>query len=133
MNEEQLEIVPDSEAEDILQDAPEVSDDTGLVKATNHRMVPLEALEAERNKRQDLEAQNRALQDFMLKSKPTASVEEDSEDDEDFITKAEMKRRIEKATFSNKREVLEEAFCQSRPEAVEMINENLEQIIKQYP
>lgn len=131
MNEEQIEIEPDSEAVEFIEAETEAADNVGM--KPNNRMVPLEALEAERNKRQDLEAQNRALQDFMLKSKPAEKPEEDLDDDEDFITKAEMKRRLEKATFSNKREVLEEAFCQSRPDAVDMINENLEQIIKQYP
>ncbi len=121
------EIVPDSEEPEVIQDA--ISEPEEVVKTS--RMVPLEALEAERHKRQDLEAQNRALQEFMLKSK-TPVVEDDSDDD-DFITKAEMNRRLEKATFSQKREVLEEAFCQSRPDAVELINDNLEQVIKQYP
>lgn len=96
------------------------------------RTVPLEALEAERRKRQDLEAQNRALQELMAKSKASEAVEEDDDEDE-FITKAEMKKRLEKVTFSQKREMLEEAFCDSKPEAVELINAHLEQIIKRKP
>lgn len=98
------------------------------------RTVPLEALEAERRKRQDLEAQNRALQDIMVKSKAQEKPEEIEEDDEDeFITKAEMKKRLEKVGFAQKRELLEEAYCDSKPEAVALINEHLEQIIKRKP
>jgi len=95
------------------------------------RTVPLEALEAERRKRQDVEAQYRVLQDMM--KTPTKQPEINHEDDEEFITKAEMRERMQKATFSNKREVLEEAFCDSKPEAVQMINEHLEEIIKRKP
>jgi hypothetical protein len=126
MTEETIDQIPVSEDIEIEQDVQDVA-------IEQPRTVPLEALEAERRKRQEVEAQNRALQEFMLKSKPAEPVEQDDGDDDDYITKAEMKRRIDKATFSNKREVLEEAFCQSRPDAVEMINQNLEQVIKQYP
>ncbi len=96
------------------------------------RTVPLEALEAERRKRQDLEAQNRALQDLMTKSKAEQPAD-DSEDDDEFITKAEMKQRLNKATFAQKREVLEEAFCDAKPDAVNLINTHLEEIIKRKP
>jgi hypothetical protein len=97
------------------------------------RTVPLEALEAERRKRQDLEAQNRALQEFMMKSKAPEKVEDNPEDEDEFITKAEMKRRLEKVSFAQKREVLEEAFCDSNPEAVRLVNQHLEEIIKRKP
>jgi hypothetical protein len=97
------------------------------------RTVPLEALEAERRKRQDLEAQNRALQEFMMKSKAPEKAEDNPEDEDEFITKAEMKRRLEKVSFAQKREVLEEAFCDSNPEAVRLVNQHLEEIIKRKP
>ncbi len=97
------------------------------------RTVPLEALEAERRKRQDLEAQNRVLQDFMMKSKTVEKPLDDTEDDEEFITKAEMKSRLKEVSFSQKREVLEEAFCDSKPEAISLINSHLEEIIKRKP
>lgn len=96
------------------------------------RTVPLEALEAERRKRQELEAHNRALQELMMKSK-AQEPQDDSEDEDEFITKAEMKRRLDKVTFAQKRELLEEAYCDSKPEAVELINTHLEAIIKRKP
>lgn len=117
--------VPDSEEQ--IDQAVETIEETRPSK-----MVPLEALEAERRKRQDLEAHNRAMQDMMLQKRSPEPIEND-EDDEEFITKAEMKRRIKDATFGNKREVLEESFCTSNPQAVEMITAHLENIIKRKP
>ena len=96
------------------------------------RVVPLEALEAERRKRQDLEAQNRALQELMVKSKPTKDDVVD-EDEEDFITVAEMKKRLKDVTFTQKREILEEAFVDSKPEAIELIDKHLDDILKRKP
>lgn len=97
------------------------------------RTVPLEALEAERRKRQEVEAHNRALQELMTKSKEPEKAVDDSEDDDDFITKAEMKKRLSQLSFDQKREVLEEAFCDTKPEAVQLINQHLEEIIKRKP
>lgn len=103
------------------------------VAAPEPRTVPLEALESERRKRQDLEAQNRALQEMMVKSSKPEAEADDDEDEEEFITKAELKRRLKEATFGNKREVMEEAFCAANPQAVDLINKNLESIIKRKP
>jgi len=132
MTEEKLDEqqVPVSEEQEV--DASE--DQDSQVRSEPQRTVPLEALEAERRKRQELEAHNRALQELMTKSKPQERVEDESDDDEDeFITKAEMKERLKKVTFTQKREVLEEAFVDSKPEAVELINTHLEGIIKRKP
>ncbi len=118
--------VPVSEEQQVLHEEV-IQEDV----ASTPRMVPLEALEAERRKRQDLEAHNRALQEMMSKSKEEVSSED--EDDEEFITKAELKKRLKEATFGNKREVMEEAFCSSNPQAVELINKHLETIIKRKP
>lgn len=118
----------DQQAAASEEQVDESHSDVGVVSEPPVRTVPLEALEAERRKRQDLEAQNRALQELMNKSKPA-----DDEDDDEFITKAEMKRRLEKVSFAQKREMLEEAFCDSKPEAVELINRHLEDIIRRKP
>lgn len=117
------EFVPDSEEQEPVVEA--------VVEEKPSKMVPLEALEAERRKRQDLEAHNRAMQEMMLKKAPEPI--EDEEDDEEYITKAELKKRIKDATFGNKREVLEESFCTSNPQAVELITTHLENIIKRKP
>lgn len=115
-------------------ETPEVeTEEQEVAAAPEPRTVPLEALESERRKRQDLEAQNRALQEMMMKSSKTEAPAEEDDDDEEFITKAELKRRLKEATFGNKREVMEEAFCSANPQAVELINKNLESIIKRKP
>jgi len=120
---------PVSEAAEVVDS----EDQDSQVRAEPQRTVPLEALEAERRKRQDLEAQNRALQELMTKSKAPEKAEEEDDDEDEFITKAEMKKRLDKVSFAQKREMLEEAFCDSKPEAVELINTHLEQIIKRKP
>ena len=111
------ETVPDNEEQEefIEQSTPE----------PEQRQVPLQALEAERRKRQDLEAQVRAMQ--------ASQSEPDDEDEEEFITKAEMNARLKAATFGNRREILEESFCDSNPKAVELINQHLKEIINRKP
>lgn len=123
MSEEEYE---DQQAPASEQQVDDNLSDAGVVNEPPVRTVPLEALEAERRKRQDIEAQYRALQE--QKTKPP-----EDEDDDDFITKAEMKRRLEKVSFTQKREMLEEAYCDSKPEAVELINKHLEDIIRRKP
>lgn len=90
------------------------------------RTVPLEALEAERRKRQELEQQ---LRQRVNQPDP----EDEDEDEEEFMTRAEFKKRLNKATFESKRAVLEEAYCDARPDHVEAINQHLETIIKRKP
>jgi hypothetical protein len=122
--------VPVSEEQEVVEQ-PEPSE---APEAPKERTVPLEALEAERKKRQELEAQNRVLQEFMVKSKAEEKkAEEVDEDPGEFMTKAEFKKRLEKATATQKRELLEEAFCSAKPEAIELINRHLETIIKRKP
>lgn len=131
MTEEKLEEQPEIVQE--LDLVEEVETEVEQVVQTDTRTVPLKALEAERRKRQELEAQNRALQEFMVKSKAQEMPEDTSDDDDEFITKAEMKKRLDKASFSQKREVLEEAYCDAKPDAIELINQHLEGIIKRKP
>lgn len=128
-----------SDEEKQEQPAP-VSEETEVVEQLEsaqevqepQRTVPLEALEAERRKRQELEAHNRALQELMMKSQGEKP-KETLEDDDEFTTKGELKKQFERLSFANKREILEEAFCDSKPEAVELINTHLESIIKRKP
>lgn len=119
--------VHDSDELEITQDVEQAEEQ--VVTSEPVRQVPLEALEAERRKRKEAEAQNKALQEYMLKSKQTYEPAQDEDDEEEYMTKAEFKKRA----FAQKREVLEEAFCSSNPVAVQEINKNLEEIIKQKP
>ncbi len=118
----------------IDEQAPDTEEQIVEERVETQRTVPLEALEAERRKRQELEVHNRALQELMVKSKGQDAPEDDQEEDDDeFITKAEMKKRLGKMSFAQKRELLEEAYCDSKPEDVKLINTHLESIIKRKP
>lgn len=119
----------DAVAVEIVEETPDGSDEV----AAPIRTVPLEALEAERRKRQDLEAQNRALQEVMVKSKAPQAPADEPEDEEEFITKADLKKRLANVGFAQKREFLEEAYCQDKPDNIEQINLHLEGIIKRKP
>lgn len=127
MTEEQE--VPDSEEQEVVETSEQDIQEVEEQEVQEPRTVPLEALEAERRKRQDLEYQVRTMQQQSSKQEP----EDEDEDEDEFITKAELKKRLKEATFGNKREVLEEAYCSANPQAVELINKNLEEIIKRKP
>ncbi len=129
--------------------ASEVSVDTGSVQAVAEvqesapeqeqvRQVPLEALEAERRKRQDIEAQNRLLQDYVNRlEQPKEAPVTKSEDDEDLVNKRDLKQFREKLTGEEfaamKREIAEETFKEVNPEAIRQINANLKEILERKP
>lgn len=129
--------------------ASEVSVDTGSVQAEavhevqaeqeQVRQVPLEALEAERRKRQDTEAQNRLLQDYVNRLQQPAKEEPviKSEDDEDLVSKKDLKQFRQKLTSEEfatmKREIAEETFKEVNPEAIRQINANLKEILERKP
>jgi len=117
--EDEMEIPVNEGVEDEVEQAvPEV------------RQVPLQALEAERRKRQELEAQLRNLQQAQAHAE---SQQQDDEDDDEFITKAEMKERLKQASLGNRRQILEESFVESNPKALEVINKHLDEILKRKP
>lgn len=94
------------------------------------RMVPLEAMEAERQRRKQAEEQTRMLQQYLMQgTQKQQAQQEEEEDPEDILTKGQFKNSIQQA----KREILEEAFVQANPQAVESINQSLEQILKDMP
>lgn len=129
MQDEQVENQPDTEV--VEAETAETGDQQQVAEQPQQRMVPLEALEAERHKRQELEAYNKALLEIHgKKSEPEQS---DDSDDDEFITKAELKRRLSTMGHDQRREIMEEAFCTSNPQAVELINRNLEEIVKKRP
>lgn len=105
--------------------------DAAVDENPQQRMVPLEALEAERHKRQELEAYNKAL--LEIHGKNAKPAEDEESDDDEFITKAELKRRLQASSVDQRREIMEEAFCTANPQAVELINKNLEEIVKKRP
>lgn len=98
------------------------------------RQVPLAALEAERHKRQELEAQNKALQEILIqKSQPQPVEEEEVEEPEAWVNRKELKSELERQKFIQKRDILEEHFKETNPEAMKAINSNLKKVLEKKP
>lgn len=91
------------------------------------KMVPLAALQAERRKRQELEARAKVYEELMSKN-PKAEPEEE-EDPEALVTKGAFNQ--EKAL--TKREILEQVYQDMNPEAVQQINTYLKPILDKKP
>jgi hypothetical protein len=117
--------------------------DTGSVAQEQpQRQVPLQALEAERHKRQDAEKRNAILEEYALRyqqlqeqmNKPKV---EDSTDDDDLVNKRELKQFHQKLGTDDlaklKREISEDMFKEVNPEAMTQINTHLKLILERKP
>jgi hypothetical protein len=104
----------EEEQEDV---APAVSEPTTVESQESpqeeQKMVPLAALQAERKRRQEMEARARVYEDLMAKK--TQEPAEEEEDPEALLTKGSFKE--EKAL--TKREILEQVYTDMNPEAVQ--------------
>lgn len=133
-----------NEDKEIIQEpASEATVDTGAVSSEQsrepERQVPLQALEAERHKRQEVEAQNRILQDYASRyqqlqeqaSKQQAN--QSSEDDHDLVNKKDLKQFTREELAAFKREVAEDTFKEVNPEAIKQINMHLKEILERKP
>jgi len=103
------------------------------------RQVPLEALEAERRKRQEAETQIHVYKELEKRAEEEAqkAAQEDSEEDYESVTKGELKKfhqKLTKEEFAEmKRDIAEETFKDTRPEAIKLINEHLKEILERKP
>lgn len=93
------------------------------------KMVPLSALEAERRKRQDLEAQNRLYADYMKRMDAETS-EASVDDDEPVLVERKELKQEQAAT---KREIREEVFKDMNPKAMQEIELYLNKILEKKP
>jgi hypothetical protein len=120
----------EEEQEDV---APAVSEQAQVEPQEEHqeeqKMVPLAALQAERRKRQDLEARAKVYEELMAKQSQTPSATEEEEDPEALLTKGSFQQ--EKAL--TKREILEQIFQDMNPKAVQKINTYLKPILDKKP
>lgn len=96
--------------------------------AKEQTMVPLAALQAERRKRQDLEAKAQAYEDI-LRSKETQQAPEPEED----LTSLVEKKHLYESNATTKREILETLYQDMNPEAVQKINKYLKPILDKKP
>lgn len=103
------------------------------------KTVPLEALQAERRKRQELEQNYKNYQELVkrLDEQREAPSKASEEDEEELVSRRDLKAFKQNLTteqfFALKREIAEENFKDSQPQAIKAINENLKQILEQKP
>lgn len=101
------------------------------------RQVPLEALEAERHKRQDLERRNELLEERMLRYTEQPVVPVVDETDEQLVSKGDLKKfrnQLSNEDFAKlKRDISEDTYKESNPEAIRQINTHLKTILERKP
>jgi hypothetical protein len=95
--------------------------------AKEQTMVPLAALQAERRKRQDLEAKAQAYEEI-LKSKEAKEPEE-LEDPTALVEK----QHLQQSNAMTKRDILETLYQDMNPKAVQEINKYLKPILEKKP
>jgi len=115
--------------EEVLASSEPEVEAVGQVPADEPKMVPLQALEAERRKRQDAEAQARLLQDYMDRSKVPVQEPEPEEDAEELLNRGQFRQEQQ----ASKREIREEIYKDINPKAMEQINLHLQKIIDKKP
>lgn len=92
------------------------------------KMVPLAALQAERRKRQELEAKAQVYQE-MMRAKEEAAVPQEAEDPNALVEK----HVLNQTAATTKREILETLYQDMNPEAVQKINTYLGPILEKKP
>ncbi len=120
------------ESEIIEQPVSEESIDVAEEEVSSEpKQVPLTALQAERRKRQDLEAQNRLYADYIerMKSENEAQVLEEDEDPERLLDMKEFKSQ----QALTKREIREEVYKDMNPKAMAQVKKYLDQILEKKP
>lgn len=122
---------PVSEAEKVEETADESQQEP--------KQVPLEALQAERRKRQELEQNFHNYQELVKKmdAEREQKSKEPDEDEEELVSRRDLKAFQQSLTTEQfsalKREIAEESFKETNPQAIREINSNLKQILEQKP
>lgn len=128
-------------SEDEKQPASEVEETKEANEETQEspKQVPLEALQAERKKRQELESNFHAYKQLVekLDAQKAQEKQEPEEDEEELVSKRDLKAFQQNLTTGQfaalKREIAEETYKESNPQAIREINNNLKQILEQKP
>lgn len=123
--------VSEGEAQDVQVENAEVQEQA-QPEEKQERQVPLAALEAERRKRQEAEAEKRVYEQHLTQlSQQQQTPQED--DSDDWVTKKEYRQNVAQEMSQFKKETLEEAFVQANPQAYKEVNDYLPELIKQKP
>lgn len=113
---------------ELEQDIPAVSEQAPVESQEEKQetMVPLAALQAERRKRQELEARNHVYEEIMR------SKDQPPQEPEDPNALVE-KHHLQEWNAQTKRDILESIYQESNPEAVQKINKHLANILEKKP
>lgn len=112
--------------QDNLQAVSEQADVESQEELQDQKMVPLAALQAERRKRQDLEARAQVYEELMRNKQ----AENEVEDDPNALVE---KKHLQENTAHTKRDILETLYQDMNPEAVQKINKYLKPILEKKP
>ena len=118
-----IEIVEEQNLEPAVSEQVEIERQEETHEQT---MVPLAALQAERRKRQDLEARAKVYEELMHSKGKPEEVEED-------LNGIVEKKDLYANNASTKREILETLYQDMNPEAVQKINKYLQPILEKKP
>jgi len=91
--------------------------------------VPLSALQKERRKRQDAEAELKLYREHQLKQMQAPATQEEDDSQYEPVTKAELKQQ----QVQMMRDVEEKSWIRQNPEKAEAINEKLANFLKKRP
>jgi len=94
------------------------------------KMVPLAALQAERRKRQDLEARAQVYEEIIRTTKESKQEVQEEEEDPNALVE---KKHLQESNATTKREILETLYQDMNPEAVQKINKYLKPILEKKP
>ena len=110
---------------------PESNEAESVVEEVKEQNVPLSALQKERRKRQEAEAENRILREYGQKQKQPEPEEDESQ--YEAMTKGEYLKREASMKTQYMREIEEKLWMKQNPEKAELINEKLSDFLKQKP
>ena len=128
-NQEQVQEVVQEDTQEAPVNDTEAFEDAQVQEEAKEQNVPLSALQKERKKRQDAEAELKMYREHQLKQMQQPETQEEDESQYEPVTKAELKKQEAQML----RNVEERVWIRQNPEKAEVINEKLTNFLKQRP
>ena len=123
------EVVQENVQEAPVEEAQALDNAEAQEEVQQEHNVPLSALQKERRKRQDAEAELKVYREHQLKQMQGADPQEEDDSQYEPVTKAELKKQ----QVQMMRDVEEKTWIRQNPEKAEVINEKLANFLKQRP
>ena len=123
------EVIQENKQEAPVEETQALDNAEEKAEVQQEQNVPLSALQKERRKRQDAEAELKMYREHQLKQMQEANPQEEDESQYEPVTKAELKKQ----QLQIMREVEEKTWIRKNPEKAEVINEKLANFLKQRP